>query len=213
MDLLLVDNQQLFFSIIISTFFITIGVFGNVTSCIIFNSKEFKKQPVTVCLTASCLMNLVTILYLPVIMFSKLWENDSINCKVINGIFGTILRIQSWMVTIGSLDRLITILKKGGFVYKNRIIFKMMGMLLIVIIICMLISPEIYYLDVVHDETSNISYCSFALNNNFDLILVYYKIEYFLMRVGLPFIIMTISSKSIINKLEELKKKLFKNKN
>jgi hypothetical protein len=206
------DYLQLYFGITVTILFILIGIFGNVTSCIIFNSKEFTKQPVTICLNVSCLMNLVTIMYLPVIMFSSLWETSSVNCKVFNALFHLIIRIQAWMVSIGSLDRLVTLLKKGTFIFEYKTVFKMIGALSITLIICILLSPEIYYLELVHKKEGNISYCSFPRHKGFNWLHAYYKIEYSLMRICLPFMIMTASSVSILRRFEELKKKLFKNK-
>jgi hypothetical protein len=212
MDIIMNDSQQLYFGITVTILIISIGIFGNVTSCIIFNSKEFTKQPVTICLTVSCLMNLVTIMYLPVIMFSSLWETSSINCKVFNALFHAIIRIQAWMVSIGSLDRLVTLLMKGSCIFEYKTLFKMIGALTITLIICILMSPEIYYLELVHKKKDNISYCSFPRHEGFDWLHTYYKIEYSIMRICLPFIIMTASSVSILRKFGELKKKLFKNK-
>ena len=78
------DKIQLYTTIATCSISFSFGTFGNIISIFIFRNKQFKKQPMTVYLIVACLMNILTIFYLPVMMVSTAWGDvTSFICKLL----------------------------------------------------------------------------------------------------------------------------------
>ena len=199
-----IENNHFIFIIATSGLFITIGIFGNVISIIIFNSKDLKKESNSVYIIASCFMNIATIIYLPVMYLSTIWIISDINCVMFLGTFGLLVKIQGWIVAIGSFDRLITTLKPHSFLWKNKLKFQILAILSIFLMILLIGFPDVYFLKAVA-SSSNFSMCSYPTSIDSMWILFYYKIEYLLIRVSFPFLTMLISSVIITWKMCKIK--------
>ncbi len=195
-----INNIQLSFITVIGPLFLIVGIFGNVLSILIFKSKEFRKQPITVYIIASCLINLISILYLPIMFLAPIWIVNEITCKLFPGFFGLVLKVQAWVEALGSLDRLISTLNPYILHFKNRLKFQISFIVIIVLIILILGFPEIIYLKDILTE-QNVTVCSYPVQTEIMWIFIYYKIEYFLIRVFFPFLIMFISSVCITWKM------------
>jgi hypothetical protein len=200
-----ISNIQLNFITVIGSLFLIIGIFGNVYSILVFKSKEFRKQPITVYIIASCLINIISIFYLPIMFLAPIWIINEITCKLFPGFFGLVLKVQAWVEALGSLDRLISTLNPYILHFKNRLKFQIIFIFIIVLIILSLGLPEIIYLKDILTE-QNVTVCSYPVQTEIMWIFSYYKIEYFLTRVFFPFSIMLFSSICITWKM-------FKSKN
>ena len=154
-------------------------------------------------------MNLVTILYLPVMLLAPIWKINSITCKAYQWIFGFIIRFQAWIVTIGSFDRLLSTFKPHNCLFKDKRRFQIATLVVIAIIIFILIFYALYY--PVPVEISNITTCSFPNDQNARWVWMYYNLEYAIIRVSLPFTVMIISSIMISYKMYKTKRILLQN--
>jgi hypothetical protein len=192
---------------------IIIGVLGNIISIAIFKSTEYKKLPETVYLIASCVMNIITILYLPIMYLSPIWIMTSITCKLYPGAFNLIIKIQAWIVAIGSFDRMVTTVKPHSFKWKNNLKIQLISIFTILIIIGLESFPVVYYLDPFTNPKNNITSCTYPAALKLSWIIDYYKYEYLVFRVVLPFFIMLISSIIITWKMCRMKNQLRPNSN
>ncbi len=192
----------------ISVVFLIIGGFGNTISIIIFNNKEFKTEPTTTYLMCSCVFNIITIIYLPIMITPSLWVVDTINCKIYGGLVVWIVEVQAWIVALCSFDRLITVLYPHKFMFKNKLRFQLGSIITIVIVILVLICPFMYFYNA-ELNVRNQTVCSFP--NEPTWILVYFKFQLILFRTLLPFAIMIISSVTIVYKLCKMKAKFYRN--
>ncbi len=94
--LLELNLTQFYFITTVNIIYYIIGSYGNIISLIIFNKNEFKKQPATFYLNASCIMNLVIIFYSTIMFLAPIWQITSATCKSYQWLFGFILRFQAW---------------------------------------------------------------------------------------------------------------------
>ena len=170
----------------------TIGGFGNVISMIIFNNKLFKKQTTTVYLQASFLFSLFILLYTPVMYLAPLWIVNSNNCKIYTGILAIITEIKAWIQAMGSLDRLISVLKPHKFLFKNKLKNQAILMFSIAFVLILLTLPgSIFFTSMTF---KNKTICSFPIQEDLKWISIYSGAEYFCFRTILPFLIMLTSS-------------------
>ena len=190
--LLTIDRTQFYFISITTCLYYTIGGFGNIISIVIFNDKLFKKQPATFYLNAACVMNLATILYLPIMFLATIWQINSVTCKVYQGIFGLIIRFQAWVVATGSFDRLITTFQPKSFLWKNKRKNQIRILIILAFIIVTATFPCIYFADAVTIKNITVV-CSFPMKAELSWIWPYYKIEYLFMRVFFPWLVMIVS--------------------
>ena len=198
------DETQIIVKSVITVLFLAIGGFGNIISIFIFNSKKFKKLPAKFYLNAACILSLVTILYMPIMLLANIWVLNSVTCKVYQGIFGLIIRLQAWIVAFGSIDRLISIFKPNKYNIKNGFYFHVCVVVAISILMIIFVCPILYFSNSV--TKGNVTFCSFV--NEPLWIWNYYKIEYLFIRVVLPFLFMLTSSLIITLKMCKSKKKL-----
>ena len=191
---------------------LSLCIIGNIISIGIFRLKEFKKQPISFYLIASCLMNLVTIIYLPIMFLAPIWVTNDLTCKLYPGGFGLVVKIQAWLMALASFDRLITTMKPHSFGYKNNFSFKFSAVAIIILAICGVSFPEVYYLEAVVSQYNSTA-CTYPLKLDLIWIFYYYKIEYLLIRVVLPFLIMIVSTIIITWKMYRTKRKSVFNRN
>ncbi len=134
---------------ITSALFVIIGTFGKLISFIIFNSKLLKNQLSTNYIKGTLVMNMITIFYLPIMLFSLICILNSATCKIYNGVFGIIIQIQAWATELSSIDRTISVLKSHNYLlYKNKLLFHLFTMILSAIILFILILPHFIYYDI-----------------------------------------------------------------
>ena len=206
-----IEVVHLAFISTVTVVFIAIGVFGNLISIAIFKSKEFKKLPEMFYLIACCIMNIITILYLPIMFLSPIWIMTSITCKLYPGAFNVIIKVQAWIIALGSFDRMITTLKPHSFKWKDNLKFRIIAIVTILVIIGIESFPVVYYLDPLKTP-NNITSCTYPAALNLPWIIYYYKYEYLLFRVILPFLVMIISSVIITWKMCRMKNQLRSNR-
>ena len=205
------NQSQLYITVIASSIFFTFGIFGNIISIIIFRNKEFKKQPDTTYLIGACAMNIVTIIYLPVMMTSTSWMITTTICKLFGGLMLFINEFQAWLTAVGSLDRFLSITMPFKFQFKNKLSFQLSLLLILIIILLGLIAPNLvfYEKNVVNDTII----CSLPDGPHTTWVLPYFKYQVLLFRAALPFLIMILSSVLIIFKVCKMKRTLTSNTN
>jgi hypothetical protein len=185
-------------------FYIIIGFYGNVISILIFTNKRFLLQPTTMYLIASRILALIILFYLPIILFPTIWTSNDASCKLFGGIMMIITQFQPWIISFYSVDRLISLVYPFKFLFKNKLRFQLALMLISVFVIFWIIFPIILFYDKLTTQ-QNISVCSLPVQS--DLILVYLKYEYMLVKVVLPFFFMISSSVMILWKIIKNKQK------
>ena len=203
-----VDNTQYITIVTITVVYYIFGGFGNIISIVIFNNKTFKKQPETVYLISACVMNLIAILYTPVMFLAPIWIINNFNCIFYTGLFTLIIEIQAWITAMGSFDRMISTLWPHKYSFKKKFIFQLSAMELVVFFIFIVNMPELFYFKEV--TVGNISTCSFPIEPEI-WITIYFKIQYILVRAVIPFFIMLISSFLITYKIFKMKYRFFRN--
>ncbi len=114
---------------------------------------------------------------------------------------------QAFITAIGSSDRLITTLKPHDYYFKNKFKFKIAIMVLSVILAFLLHIPSYLYYDAV--TVQNATTCSYI--NKFGSI--YFKIEYLIFRIAVPFLVMIVSSIIITSKVCEIKSRISNSSN
>ena len=200
-----IDNMRFQFIIGTTVSFYLIGGFGNILSMVIFNNKLFRSQPTTGYIQSFFVINIVTIIYIPIMFLTPIWISSSFSCKFFIGVFLILLEIQAWVTAISSLDRLITVLQPYNYLFKNKFKFQIAVVILIILIVTVLISPAFIYMDAVN--FGNQSLCFYT-----ELWSAFYmKYQYLFFRVTLPFVVMIISSVIITWKMYRMKARLSSN--
>lgn len=193
------NTIQLYTTIAICSLSFTIGIFGNIISILIFQKCQFKKQSLTVYLIAVSLLNIILILYLPVMMVATAWVVKSIICKIHGSLALLLSELHSWVVAISSFDRLIMVMFPHKFHFKNKLSFQISSIGFICVLLSLLITPSIiYYEKVIINGTAR---CSLPFGDEYLWILPYFKFQLLLFRTVLPFLIMIVSSILITYKM------------
>ena len=194
--------------------FFIIGNFGNIISIIIFTRKEFIKQPTTIYLIVSNIINLITVFYLPLIVMPEIWSkfiSGTIGCKIFGGFMVILAEIQSWVYSICSLDRCITTVAPFKFQLKNKLKFQLILIFICVLILTLLCVPFLnYYTEYKNIELDSVNQtvCLFPESLELNWVILYFKFEFGLFRIVLPFIITISSSLITVYKLCSSKLKL-----
>jgi hypothetical protein len=180
--------------------YLTVGGLGNIISIIIFNTKLNRKQRVTVFLNSSFVMNLVTIGYFPIMLLAPIWMVNKSTCMIFPGIFTFIIKIQAWIVAIGSLDRLISNYKPNICFFKNNYKFQLMLLVIIMLFLALISFPEVLYI-ARPSFYNNKTICVYGTDENLIWLPIYYLIECLLFRIILPFSIIIVSNYLVILKI------------
>ena len=200
-----IEGVRLSFIIATTVLFYIIGIFGNVISLIIFNNKLFKSQPSTGYIQSFFVINIITILYIPIMFLTPIWIINTFTCKVFVGLFLLIIEIQAWVTAISSIDRLVTVLKPKQFLKKNNFKFQILIILIALLFVCLLLIPNgIFYDAVTHNNKTVCFYDD-------EWPVIYFKVQYLLFRVFLPFCLMVMSSVIITLKMCRMKAQLSNN--
>ena len=115
------NEGEIWFKSITTLVYFTIGGFGNIVSIIIFNHKEFKKYSriSTVYLIAACVMNILTIAYLPIIFLAKIWIVNNLTCLFYYGTFTYLVEVQAWLTAISSFERVLATIWPNDFAFRK----------------------------------------------------------------------------------------------
>ena len=177
--------------------FFLIGVFGNIISIVIFARKEFIKQPATVYLILSSIVNLIILLYLPFMVMPDIWTQlaaETISCQLFGGFVVILTEIRSWIYSIGSLDRCITTVAPFKFQFKNKLKFQLALIIICAIILILLCVPFITYYREYNSESENKTVCLLPQTIEFSWVIIYFKFQFGLFRTVLPFIVTLLAS-------------------
>jgi hypothetical protein len=205
------DLFQFYLSCGLIIIFILIGCFGNIISIIIFLKKEFITQSTTFYLITSAIVNIVTVFYLPVMIFAEIWNSSTILCKILGGFTLILLELQSWVYVLSSVDRCLTTIAPGKFLWKNKHLIQAALVSSCLFIIILLASPVIYFYEksivISSNETYNI--CT-GPPGGVTWIFPYFQYQFIFLRIIIPFIITIIVSFLTIYKLCASKRKMGK---
>jgi hypothetical protein len=186
-------DLQFQFSVIFSPTQFVLGIFSSIISIIIFNKTEFKNQSTKTYLIKICIFNVIQVTMFPFMVIPASWEKKDLNCKIYVALPLFISEIQAWVVMLCSIDRLMFVISPRKFIFRKKLIFQFGSCAVASLIIAITIIPCIYYYSAVTD-TDNQTLCSFPIDLNLNWILIYFKIQFFLFRVGIPFAIMITSN-------------------
>jgi hypothetical protein len=186
---------------------IIIGLFGNIISIFIFSDNEFRKQPPAFYLIVASFVNIITLLYLPFTALPVIWPINDFACKFFGGILLASSEYQSFMVSICSIDRLITVFYQFKYLFKNKNKFQIPLIVILLIVITGFVIPAVYFYD--KETTSdNQTFCSFSNDPKLIWAFYYFKIQLILFRTIIPFLLMIVSSILIYWKIKSNKRKL-----
>ena len=191
--------------IIVCGFYLIIGYFGNIITIIIFRQKEFKKQSTSVYFIMASIVNLVVITNLLVGLMPDLWTISSFSCKIVFELCIAIGEIQSWILAICSIDRLLMVMAPHKFFFRNKFKFQLAIVIIVSIILIVALFPYMYYFNL-ERTISNNTLCLLSPESP-SWVWIYGKIDFFLLRAIVPFSIMIISSVFIFWKVYNSKKK------
>ena len=190
------DLFQIYLLCGICLIFFLIGIFGNIISIKIFLKKEFITQSTTFYLINSAIVNIITVLYLPVMVFAEIWNATTITCKILGGFTVVFLEFQSWVYVLSSSDRCLSTLVPFKFSFKNKHLFQMALVLSCLFIITLLVTPLIYFYEKLVEMSSNETsgFCTFPTGAEFSWLFPYFQYQFTLFRIVIPFIITIIAS-------------------
>jgi hypothetical protein len=208
-NILKMDSLKIYFVIVCCVIFFIIGSIGNIISIKIFFTKEFISQPTTNYLIASAIVNLVSLLHLPVIVLPDIWTVSNLACQICGGFMLFLVEVQSWVYALSSADRAITTMFPRRFIFKNKLFFQIVIMFSCSLILCLSILPHIIFYE--KAIISNKTVCSFLEGPNYSWIFIYTKIQFVLFRTVLPFIITIIASILTIRALCVSKRRIHTN--
>jgi hypothetical protein len=204
------DLFQFYLSCGLIIIFILIGCFGNIISIIVFLKKEFITQSTTFYLITSAIVNIVTVFYLPVMIFAEIWNSSTILCKILGGFTLILLELQSWVYVLSSVDRCLTTIAPGKFLWKNKMIFQTATSLMCIFVIILISAPPIYFYEKSIVISSNVTYSVCSFPNGVTWIFPYLQYQFIFLRIIIPFIITIIASFLTIYKLCASKRKMGK---
>jgi hypothetical protein len=202
-------NFQSELAIIITLLVVLIinGLFGNIISIFIFSNKEFRKQPPAFYLNVKSFVNIIALLYLPFTTLPIIWPINDLACKFFFGIMLAGSEYQSFMVSICSIDRLITVFAPFKYLSKNKMKFQIPLVVILSIVITGFVIPAVYFYD--KETTSdNQTLCAFSNDPKLIWAFDYLKIQFILFRTIIPFILMIVSSSLIYWKIKSNKRKV-----
>ena len=194
--------------------FFIIGSFGNTISIIIFTRKEFIKQPTTVYLIVSNIINIMSVFYLPFMVMPEIWIkliDGTIGCQIFGGFMIIFGELQPWVYSICSLDRCITTMAPLKFSFKNKLKFQLTLVFICIIVLILLCCPFIFYLREYQLDYANKTVCLFPQSLELNWVITYFKYQFGLFRTALPFIITITASSFTLYILCSSKLKLKKN--
>ena len=182
------DTFELYCLISFCIIFIIIGIFGNIISIIIFLNKEFIKQPTTFYLIYSTFLNIISLLYLPVMIFSVIWTTSTISCKLLGGFSLFLVETQSWIYVLCSVDRFITTAFSTKCSFKNKYPFQTAATISCSMILLGLCIPAVYWYEKSEVySSSNETYSICIIPTDYSWATVYFQYQFTLFRVIIPF--------------------------
>jgi hypothetical protein len=199
------DNTRIQFIIATTVIFYLIGGFGNVISIMIFNNKLLKTQPTTGYIQSFFVINILTILYMPIQLVAPILITNTFSCKFSTGIFLILLELQAWVTAISSFDRLISVYKPCDYLFKNKFKFQIIVMISSLVLVTILLLPTFIYMDAVILENQTMCFFMDIWSG------IYTKYQYILFRVAFPFIVMIVSSLIITYKMCKIKARISTN--
>ena len=131
--------------IIVCSFYLIIGYFGNIVTIVIFRQKEFQNQSTSFYFICTCIINFILITYLPWGLMPDLWTISSIACKIFLEIYIGLGEIQSWILAICSIDRLFMVMMPHIFLFRKKLKFQLGFVIIISIIVLVALIPYLYY--------------------------------------------------------------------
>jgi hypothetical protein len=204
------DSFQLYLLCSLAIIFIIVGCIGNIISIIIFLKKEFITQSTTFYLIICSIINIISVLNLPVIIFPEIWTDSTVLCKTLGGFTLILLQLQSWVYVLCSLDRCLTTIVPVKFLWKNKMKFQTAIFLMCIFMIILLCAPQFYFYEksIVVSSNETYSICSFPIGVSW--IFPYFQYQFIFFRVIIPFTISIVASILTIYKLCASKRKIGK---
>ncbi len=200
-------TSELLIIVTILVLLIIIGLFGNTISMFIFANKRFRNESPSFYLIFSSVINVITLVYLPIAALPTIWAINNLSCKLFGGLVLVIYQIQSFAVAFCSLDRVITVYKPFKYLFKNKLKFQLpLVIITSFLIICFVIPAPYFYNREINSE--NQAFCAFSNDPEYFWALNYFKVQFLLLRTVIPFIIMIASSSLIYWKIKSNRNKL-----
>ena len=201
------DSTRLVFICVAIILCFSIGGFGNIVSIIVFSNKKFTKLTTTNFIKVTLIFNILVLLYAPMMYLAPIWIVNSLNCKIYTGILTVITQSKAWIQAIGSVDRVISILRPQKFIFKNKLKFQIPLIVSIFFIVVLVVLPgSIFYGTI---TIKNVTVCSFEPGISW--VVFYSQIQYFLFRTILPSLVMITSSCIVSWKIYKSKTQLLPN--
>ena len=202
------------FSVISCAVFIPIGFIGNIISIVIFGHSQFRKQPIATYLIIVSIINIISLFQLPNQLMLRYWTGITdwnSACKISTGIFMITKQANNWILSLSSVDRMVTVIAPMKFQFKDTKTFQIVCVILVCAINAVADFPIIYSIKN-YVLSYNVSMCSLPLEPNYFWFTQYAQINLTIFGSGMPFVIMITSSVLIVWTLLKSKSKFSRDK-
>ena len=185
---------------------IPMGLIGNLLSIILFSTKQFLKQSVSVYLITICCLNIFDILQIPNKLQLFSYSNDlQLACKLSSGIIIYLNLMHTWLAVIATIDCQLTIIKPLKFGFK-RIKKLQIGLISMVFVLVFIGSFPMFYIKTTYFTfDSNITICSYPLEFDYLWGKYYTLFTITLFTCVIPYSIMIVSIVYLIKALRKPK--------
>ncbi len=181
---------------------------GNSFTCFIFTTKSFRRVSMFFYLSIGTVVNILLMLTVwPISALKDLFKIHSnlFSCKFFAYLHFFLSEISPWMITLGSLDRLISVKYFRRFQFRNKLKYQIGIVLTIVISIAILNLPALLYLTIGLIR-ANQTRCGLEIHNLY--IGQYLIIKTDFISLFIPFALMLISTITIGQYMIANKKKI-----
>jgi hypothetical protein len=205
---------------ILNIFYVTIAsvltlvcLIGNSFTCYIFTAKSFRRVSMFFYLAIGTVVNILMLLTIwPVSAAKDLFKFHSnlFSCKFFTFITFFLSEISPWMITLGSLDRLISVKYLRRFQFRNKLKYQIGIVFIIAISIALLNLPILLYITIGLNR-ANQTRCGLEIHNLYIGQFLIIKTD--IIALFFPFVLMLFSTITIGQHLIANKKKISINRN
>jgi hypothetical protein len=198
--------------LIMASVLTVVSLIGNSFTFYVFTTKSFRRVSMFFYLSVGTVVHILMLLTIwPGSAATDLFKLHSniFSCKIFTYITFVLSEISPWMITLGSLDRLISVKYFRRFQFRNKLKYQIGIVLTIVISIAILNLPILLYITIGLNR-ANQTKCVLEIHNFY--IGQYLIIKTDFISLFVPFVLMLISTITISQYMIANKKKMSINK-
>jgi hypothetical protein len=150
-------------------------------------------------------MSIITIAYMPIMLLAKIWILDDLTCIVYSGIMTYLVEVQGCINAIGSFDRMLATIKPNNFVFRKSLKFQISIIVGCCLLVFAVLTIPAFLISTKEISKNNKTIVACDPYDKNTWILMYFKVQYALLRAILPFLTMIVSNSLIIWKAIQMK--------